>query len=596
MENTKNKRKLRGVLAALVAIALATACVPALAAFAAPADATNDSLPPSTGNLIIHKYQSDDMSKIGSANDGTEVTVDSSFTALSGVTFNIYKVSANASGDYPSKAPYRLSDNGTTLTDGDGDTFTVAAASTASVTTDANGKATASNLAQGVYLVVEQETKEMADKVADIAEPFVVAVPMTAAAGNTDGNTWLTDVHVYPKNQQMYVNKFLTGSTKDDAANGTQSGSAINVGDTVHYSIVPTIPDGVVAYKVDDDGTPVSPTTVTAEDAKVKYKITDTLDEALTYTANSVKVYGLSATEAADKTSTATGGTAIDASNYTVTCEGQELVVEFNATGRLALYTANYACVRVDFDAVANSKLLDKVDENGNPTSLIENTGYVKFTNKFGTEKTRNSKTNSTPDRPVNPDSDGPNPIVHTAHISITKKDASNAATTLSGAKFKIADTEANAKTGKYLRKTTDGAVVDPSDSRWADATDWEATSGNDGVFTFDGVEDYTSEIGADGTETNKVYYSYYLVETQAPDGYNLPADPFKIKFSATTSTKDTNWTVYKDVTNTNEFTLPLTGGMGTILLTLAGVVLIGGAAVAFVAASRKKKGAHEQQ
>ena len=585
MENTKNKRKLRGVLAALVAIALAAACVPAFAAFAA-----NSSLPPETGNLHIHKYAAENFDAIGDAGDGTEKEVDSSFTALEGVTFNIYKVAANTDGDYPGKAPYRLS--GTTLTDGDGDTFTVSAASTANVTTAADGSATASNLPQGVYLVVEQES----DKVADIAEPFVVAVPMTAAAGDTDGNTWLTDVHVYPKNQQMYVNKFLTGSTKDDAANGAQSGSAINVGDTVHYSIVPTIPDGVVAYKVGDDGTPVSPTEVTAEDATVKYKITDTLDEALTYTASSVKVYGLTATEASDKTSTATGGTAIDASNYTVTCEGQELVVEFNATGRLALYNASYACVRVDFDAVANSKLLDKVDENGNPTSFIENTGYVKFTNKFGTEKTRDSKTNSTPDRPVNPDPDGPNPVVHTAHISITKKDASNAATVLSGAKFKIADTEANAKAGNYLRKTAEGAVVDPSDSRWATATDWEATSGDDGVFTFDGVEDYTSEIGADGTETNKVYYSYYLVETQAPDGYNLPADPFKIEFTAATSTKDANWTVYKDVTNTNEFTLPLTGGMGTILLTLAGVVLIGGAAVAFIAASRKKKGAHEQQ
>ncbi len=594
MENTKNKRKLRGVLAALVAIALAAACVPALAAFAAPADATNDSLPPSTGNLIIHKYQSDDMSKIGSANDGTEVTVDPSFTALSGVTFNIYKVSANASGDYPSKAPYRLSS--TTLTDGDGATFAVAAASPASVTTDANGKATASNLAQGVYLVVEQPNAAVAEP----ADYFVVAVPMTNAAGSG----WLSDVHVYPKNQVMYVNKFLTVG-KDDASAKTQNGTAVNVGDTVHYSIVPTVPSGVVAYSTNADGTPVTPVSTSnllTEDSKIKYAVTDTLDTALTFDASSVKVYGLKASD--DVTS---GGTLITASgNYNVTTEANNTAkIDFTQAGRIALYNAGYAKLRVELDAVVNSGILSK------EKTKIENTGYVNFTNKFGQKKTKDSTTGFNPDDPKGPDPDpkgpdpdpsnpdNPKPTIHTAHISITKKDASNTATTLSGAKFKIADTEANAKAGKYLRKTADGAVVDPSDSRWASATDWEATSGSNGVFTFDGVEDYTSTIEkkADGTYAEtKSYCSYYLVETQAPEGYNLPADPFKVEFTADDSTETKNWTVSKDVTNTNEFTLPLTGGMGTILLTLAGVVLIGGAAVAFIAASRKKKGAHEQQ
>ena len=594
MESTKNKRKLRGVLAALVAIALAAACVPALAAFAAGeviADTTtaNSSLPPETGNLIIHKYASDNMSEIGSANDGTEVTVDSSFTALSGVTFNIYKVSANASGDYPSKAPYRLSDNGATLTDGDGATFTVAAASPASVTTGADGKATASNLAQGVYLVVEQAN----EAVAEPADYFVVAVPMTNAAGSG----WLSDVHVYPKNQVMYVNKFLTVGS-DNASAKTQNGTAVNVGDTVHYSIVPTVPSGVVAYSTNADGTPVTPVSTSnllTEDSKIKYAVTDTLDTALTFDASSVKVYGLKASD--DVTN---GGTLITASgNYNVTTETNNTAkIDFTQAGRIALYNAGYAKLRVELDAVVNSNILSK------EKTKIDNTGYVNFTNKFGQDKSKDSTDGFNPDDPKGPDPDpdnpdNPKPTIHTAHISITKKDASNTATTLSGAKFKIADTEANAKAGKYLRKTGDGAVVDPSDSRWASATDWEATSGSNGVFTFDGVEDYTSTIEkkADGTYAEtKSYCSYYLVETQAPEGYNLPADPFKVEFTADDSTETKNWTVSKDVTNTNEFTLPLTGGMGTILLTLAGVVLIGGAAVAFIAASRKKKGAHEQQ
>ncbi len=576
MEKTIGKKRARVILAALVAVALAACAVPAIAALAA-----NDSLPPSTGNLVIHKYQADDMSKIGKANDGTEVTVDPSFAPLSGVTFNIYKVSTDANGDYPSKAPYRLS--GTTLTDGDGATFTVAAASPSSVTTADDGKATASNLAQGVYLVVEQENEQVAEP----ADNFVVAVPMT----NADGNGWLSDVHVYPKNQVMYVNKFLTVG-KDDAAAKTQNGTAVNVGDTVHYSIVPTVPSGVVAYSTNVDGTPVTPVTTTnvlTEDAKIKYAVTDALDTALTFDAASVKVYGLKASD--DVTS---GGTLITASgNYSVTTEtGNTAKIDFTQAGRIALYNAGYSKLRVELDAVVNDGILSK------EKTKVGNTGYVNFTNKFGQEKTKDSTTGFNPDDPKGPDPDpdnpdNPQPTIHTAHISITKKDASNTTTTLAGAKFKIADTEANAKAGNYLRKTADGAVVDPSDSRWATATDWEATSGSDGTFSFDGVEDYTSvvEKKADGTYAEtKTYCSYYLVETQAPEGYNLPDAPFKVDFSEATSKESVNWTVSKDVTNTNEFTLPLTGGMGTMLLTLAGILLVGGAGCAFFAAGRKKK------
>ena len=544
--------KLRALAATVVAIALAAACVPAFAALAA-----NDSLPPSTGNLHIHKYVGADLDKAGAANDGTEVTnIDSSFTPLEGITFHIYKVAANASGDYPGKAPYRLSS--TTLTDGDGNTFTVSAASTASVTTAADGSATASNLPQGVYLVTEDES----ESVSVPADPFVVAVPMT----NADGDGWLSDVHVYPKNETMTDDKELKADTKDDAAAQTQSGTSVNVGDTVTWTITPSVPSEIVAYKKNDDGTPATPTSVTSEDANISYTVYDELDEALTYTDGSVKVYGIKSTD-----NEKTGGTLVSQSgNYTVTLDTatNKLSVSFTAAGRLALYNADYKKLRVEIDTVVNAKVLNKtVHKIGNDSS-------VEFVNKFDQTKTAESETVE----------------IHTAAIDITKTDATNTSTKLAGAKFQIADSEANAKAGNYLKKTADGYIVDPSDSRYATASAWVETTDANGKATFSGLEDYTSVIAADGTET-PTYCSYWLVETQAPEGYNLPASPFKVTFTEDGATETANWTLSTTITNTNEFTLPLTGGMGTMLLTLVGVMLVGGAGIALFS-TRKKKGA----
>ena len=99
----------------------------------------------------------------------------------------------------------------------------------------------------------------------------------------------------------------------------------------------------------------------------------------------------------------------------------------------------------------------------------------------------------------------------------------------------------------------------------------------------------FTSIIDADGNET-KEYCAYWLVETQAPSGYNLPASPVKVQFSAENSTEAVNWTVEGTVTNTNDFTLPLTGGPGQALLVFAGLAFTAAAAVLVTAASRRKK------
>ena len=60
--------------------------------------------------------------------------------------------------------------------------------------TDATGHTSASNMEQGLYLVVETRVPE---NVTSTCNPFFVSLPMTT----TDGVAWNYDVTVYPKNQ-----------------------------------------------------------------------------------------------------------------------------------------------------------------------------------------------------------------------------------------------------------------------------------------------------------------------------------------------------------------------------------------------------------
>ena len=104
----------------------------------------------------------------------------------------------------------------------------------------------------------------------------------------------------------------------------------------------------------------------------------------------------------------------------------------------------------------------------------------------------------------------------------------------------------------------------------------------------------------------------YELVETKAPDGYILPSEPFVIEIvdeigalgsvgtlnvtgshTGTGSIVNTNGmaenilTVWAEITDKPGSALPETGGMGTTIFTVAGIVMMVGAAAFFT--SRKR-------
>lgn len=87
--------------------------------------------------------------------------------------------------------------------------------------------------------------------------------------------------------------------------------------------------------------------------------------------------------------------------------------------------------------------------------------------------------------------------------------------------------------------------------------------------------------------EANGTNYDYYLVETQAPSGYNLLDNAVKVNF--TDAAVEATAGVYTvEVPNSSGIKLPVTGGTGTVIFTIIGIALMVGAVVLFVV-SRKK-------
>lgn len=127
--------------------------------------------------------------------------------------------------------------------------------------------------------------------------------------------------------------------------------------------------------------------------------------------------------------------------------------------------------------------------------------------------------------------------------------------------------------------------------------------SGSNGNYVVDPTSSITEFVSVDSIE-EKGYNlhvnglaagTYYLVETEAPAGYNKLTAPIKVVI---TKAGD-NWTISKDgneetdkiidVENSTGSILPSTGGMGTIAFTVVAALLVLGVAVSFIR-DRKKE------
>ncbi len=668
----KLKKFLAGMLGAMMAISI----VPG-AALAAPTIDTTQ-----TGSLTIHKYEYNGNNAgtgTGEATDENNVPADA--VPLGGVTFKATKV-AELSTYYgtdakalPTVAEAKVLAESAAASD-------IYTGVTSSAEGDTKGTVTFSDLPLGLYLVQEiSAPAQITGKVED----FLISIPMTTV----DGDDWIYDVHVFPKNSSTYAG--VTLQKKGKIGDGTETNlagatfvlqkctnpeaaaaqrkwetvKANNKGDALGvdgvlttgadgkititdlapgtYRFVETgvpndtgyIMNGADSYefvinddgKVEIDGTEVDTTNTPIaivnekpdlekevkdrEDGTwgidgdysagdtVPYRITvdvpesiarladftisDTMDK-LTYVTGSLKIY--SDADMQNEILT-TGGTA----DYTVDTSGADWSIAFNSknttTGVITSLLENYAgkSIYIYFEATLDDDAV--VTSVGNP-----NTVELKYSNQILPE----SNDDGNPNEPGEPESDiiTDQAVVYTFKIAVEKVDAADNKA-LAGVTFDLYRKLDDAATG-------DGVLTNPVSG---------LTGKYEKVNTSDLETDANGQINVSGLANG----TYYLVETKTNEGYNLLQAPVEIElaieYATTTTTKITtedgvtttattvvnqkfedadgnNGTITNTVKNSKGFTLPVTGGMGTILFSVIGLALVAGAAVILIR-SRKK-------
>lgn len=89
--------------------------------------------------------------------------------------------------------------------------------------------------------------------------------------------------------------------------------------------------------------------------------------------------------------------------------------------------------------------------------------------------------------------------------------------------------------------------------------------------------------------EANSHRYDYYLVETAAPSGYNLLTNAVQVNFTENDVAASEGFYTVR-VPNNSGIMLPITGGMGTVIFTALGIVLMGTALTAYIIFRKKVK------
>ena len=502
--------------------------------------------PTRTGSITIHKYAMDSMPNPGTPASGLEIKEENNNLGdlpegakpLAGVSFKIEKVADDTlpeqiKGTDTSKVVRDSNFEAKIITTGNGENGTV------------KGEASINDLPQGIYLVTELENAGVLQK----GNPFLVSIPM---AHPTNPNSWLYDVHVYPKNV------IVTGepSIDKDVTQENNKHDSANIGETVTWIIKPSIPANIAGAK--------------------DYVITDKLDTRLNYTGNletgNFEVYYYDNENNKipfTKNTHYTKSEPNNANGITGPTHDQELVVTFTEDGiklLAELYEAGISSIRISFTTVINESASETL---GN---AIPNNATLQFTNSFGTNTEY-----YVPEKDI--------PEVHTGGVLLEKVDASDNNVKLQGAKFKIYPTLKDAKDGT-------NAIVNPADK----TEEWEVTTDKDGRAIFKGLS-----YGNTGNGANEGSTKYWIVETVAPTydvvvgkdehgnnitekkQYNLLKAPLEVTVHAGSHLEEN-----KVVVENRKFTLPVTGGVGTVIFTLGGLAIMGAAAFLYMRTTRR--------
>ena len=218
----KFKKMLAGMLSVAMVVSTMT-----VSAFAAQTTTPSTIDTTKKGSITIHKYEYNGTGgTIGTGSESDQVPEGAK--ALEGAGFTIYKVAdAKDLEEYYSTNPTELPSVEEYTQDGKIKAAYENKKVGNEIKTGADGIAAFKDLDLGFYVVVETTTP---DKVTTPVKPFLVSVPMTT----TDGDNWLYDLHVYPKNKTTYGGVTLEkqGNTEKDKLAGVTFVLQKKTGDT----------------------------------------------------------------------------------------------------------------------------------------------------------------------------------------------------------------------------------------------------------------------------------------------------------------------------------------------------------------------------
>lgn len=427
--------------------------------------------------------------------------------------------------------------------------------STYNLTTDINGKITIAGLSQGNYRIFEDAySGDSANKGYILDAAYHTFTVQKNGQIQVDGNV-SANATIQVANHRPDMKKEVKkgDSWAQDAPYG--------VGDTVPYKITIEVPQNI--------------------DKLSTFTVTD-MPTGLKDNVGSIKIK--------DGTTALTSGT-----DYTVAAEGTDgFKIDFILTSNTVKACAGHT-VTITYNAVVKDTAV--VGGNGN-----SNNAKLTYTNKINSDNTPGTTTNTIEDSAV----------MYSFGIKVVKT-AENGTTTLADVVFDLYREAKLGETSIVDAETVKKAGLDSTKS-WILVKSGLTTNASGIIDTSDSnnATNYTHGL-ANG--------DYYLVETKTVDGYNLLTKPVEVKLdvTATTTWQKTNvydasgnlvkhGTVTKTtfthtsnngdttktelavakVINRKGFTLPVTGGFGTLLFSGIGVLLVlAGVGVLF---SLKKK------
>lgn len=517
------KDVMKKALSFLTILVLVLALVPAMS-MSVKADGTN----PTTGNIIIENVTEGDsltgykVIKIDYNDDGTVsyAWINDAISEAVANAVNKDSVSVEEFYDELSADERTAAETAIVQT-----VYTAAASyntigpSIATKNSDTNEILTTFNgVEKGGYLIVPTATT-------DVYQIMIAVVQPEAE----NGAYVIKDVKIKAKKNEISV-------TKDVLYDDTYT---TGIGKKVTYEVIVDVP------------------TYDTSATDTTYIVSDTLSSGLTLDAGSIVVTGYTATREAIASATGielaldkypeiytltTGAGSNDDPTFTLTFSYRDSSDDTSSLEENSIKT-----IKITYTATINNNAIVGGVGNNNTVKLT----YANY--PFTEANMHTTKDDSA--------------TVYTYDLTIIKVDDDETTETkLSGAEFDV-----------YM-------VVDSGSN---EALNGEKTDVGD-VTALPSGKDYklvaeSIKTGDEGTVTlsNLDAGTYYLVETVAPAGYTLLNTAVEVEISAAADT-DNDYKIEKEIENSEGFTLPQTGGTGTLIFTVVGISLMLVAVVAF--------------